>query len=225
MLSSPSIVLALLLLSSALTLAGTKTYFRPDDDTQQVMLDFASSAQKSILIADYSFTCAPLTDILVKKHAAGVDVRLVLDKTEAAGKAEKVQLAKLMAAGVSFEVGTSQRHRAMHLKVMIVDGISVISRAATRVVGGRWCGFVGSAQYSSLLLVFNHDYTVPILDRAVIIILIIGHPDGGGLIGTIHDIRFNLGQGICFGLRRTFAYAADSDRLLGNLPLGFWCLR
>ena len=52
---------ALLLLSSLLALAETKTYFSPDDDTQQVMLDFASSAQKSILIADYSFSCAPLT--------------------------------------------------------------------------------------------------------------------------------------------------------------------
>jgi phosphatidylserine/phosphatidylglycerophosphate/cardiolipin synthase-like enzyme len=115
------------LLLSTLAFAGTKTYFSPDDDTQQVMLDFASSARKSILIADYSFTCAPLVDILVKKHTAGVDVRLVLDKTEAAAKAEKIQLAKLMAAGIPFEVGTSQRHRTMHLKVMIVDEKSVMS--------------------------------------------------------------------------------------------------
>ena len=122
-----SLAFAVLLLSSALALAGTRTYFSPDDDTQQVMLDFATGALKSILIADYSFTCAPLTDILVKKHAAGVNVRLVLDKTEAAGKAERVQLAKLTAAGVPFEVGTSQRHRSMHLKVMIVDGKFVMS--------------------------------------------------------------------------------------------------
>jgi phosphatidylserine/phosphatidylglycerophosphate/cardiolipin synthase-like enzyme len=107
--------------------AETKTYFSPDDDTEKVMLDFAASARNSILIADYSFTSAPLTDILIKEHAAGVDVRLVLDKTEAAGKAEKVQLAKLTAAGVPFEVGTSQHHRAMHLKVMIVDRKSVMS--------------------------------------------------------------------------------------------------
>jgi len=70
----PSLTLAALLLSSALAIAGTRTFFSPDDDTQQVMLDFASSAQKSILIADYSFTCALLVDILVKKHAAGVNV-------------------------------------------------------------------------------------------------------------------------------------------------------
>jgi phosphatidylserine/phosphatidylglycerophosphate/cardiolipin synthase-like enzyme len=120
-------LLGVLILATSLSDAETKTYFSPDDDTEKVMLDLAASAKKSILIADYSFTSAPLADILVKEHAAGVDVRLVFDKTEAGEKAEKVQLAKLAAAGVPFEVGTSQKHRAMHLKVMIVDEKSVMS--------------------------------------------------------------------------------------------------
>jgi hypothetical protein len=34
----------------------------------------------------------PVTDILLKKHAAGVDVRLVLDKTGGGGKAERVAI-------------------------------------------------------------------------------------------------------------------------------------
>jgi len=34
-----------------LTIAGTNTYFSPDDGTQQVILYSASSAQKSNLIA------------------------------------------------------------------------------------------------------------------------------------------------------------------------------
>ena len=65
-----SVVFAVFLLLAAFANGETKTYFSPDDDTQQVVLDFASSSQKSILIAAYSFTCAPLADILVQKHAA-----------------------------------------------------------------------------------------------------------------------------------------------------------
>jgi len=122
-----SAVFAVLLLLASFASGETKTYFSPDEDTQEVVLDFAASSQKSILIAAYSFTCAPLADLLVKKHAAGLDVRLVLDKTEAGGKAEKIQLAKLAAAGIPFEIGTSQKHRAMHLKAMVVDRKSVLS--------------------------------------------------------------------------------------------------
>jgi phosphatidylserine/phosphatidylglycerophosphate/cardiolipin synthase-like enzyme len=122
-----SVIFAVFLLFAAFANGETNTYFSPDDDTQQVVLNFAASSQKSILIAAYSFTCAPLADLLVQKHAAGLDVRLVLDKTEAGGKAEKIQLAKLAAAGIPFEIGTSQKHRAMHLKAMVVDRKSVLS--------------------------------------------------------------------------------------------------
>jgi phosphatidylserine/phosphatidylglycerophosphate/cardiolipin synthase-like enzyme len=98
-----------------------KTYFSPQDDTLKVFLDFIASAKKKIRIADYSFNLAQVVEILIKKHKAGIDVRLVLDKSQSTGSTEKPQIAKLVAAKVPFVVGTSDLHQIMHNKFTIID--------------------------------------------------------------------------------------------------------
>jgi len=98
-----------------------KTYFSPQDDTLKTFLEFIAAAQKKIRIADYSFNIDPLVDLLIEKHNAGVDVRLVLDKSQSAGVTEKPEVKKLHAAKVRFVIGTSEKHKIMHNKFTIVD--------------------------------------------------------------------------------------------------------
>jgi len=99
-----------------------KTYFSPDDDTQDAFLQFIGTAKKSILIADYSFNLEPLAQLLIQKREAGVDVRLVLDRTQAAGPTERPVIAQLKGAGVPMVVGTSSARKIMHNKFAVVDG-------------------------------------------------------------------------------------------------------
>ncbi|HVU59728.1 MAG TPA: phospholipase D-like domain-containing protein [Candidatus Saccharimonadales bacterium] len=98
-----------------------KTYFSPQDDTLRAFLAFIQSAGHRIRIADYSFNLDPLVDILIAKQKAGVDVQLVLDRSQSAGVSEKPEIKKLDKSQVPFVVGTSSRHKIMHNKFTIVD--------------------------------------------------------------------------------------------------------
>lgn len=101
--------------------ATRKTYFAPDDDTITTFLAFVQTAQKKIRIADYSFNMDKLVDILIQKHQSGVDVALVLDKSQAGGKSEVPEVQKLKDAGIPFVTGTSEKHKIMHHKFCVID--------------------------------------------------------------------------------------------------------
>ena len=103
-------------------LNNRQIYFSPDDDTTAAFLDFISTAKKTIRIADFSFNLVPLVDLLIKQFKAGIDVQLVLDRSQSAGKTEVPEVAALRAAGIPMEIGTSQDHKIMHNKFTIVDG-------------------------------------------------------------------------------------------------------
>jgi phosphatidylserine/phosphatidylglycerophosphate/cardiolipin synthase-like enzyme len=128
-----------------------QVFFSPDDDTISVFLQFVGRAKKQILIADYSFNLEPLVDLLIeKKQKEGVEVMLVLDRSQSAGKTERPELAKLRAAGVPFVVGTSSEHAIMHDKYCIVDG--------EWVQYGSWNYTRAAAKESNFFLIeHNHD--------------------------------------------------------------------
>jgi len=101
------------------------TYFAPYDDCKAALLAFIRTAQKSIRIADYSFNMTELVDLLILKHKDKVDVSLVLDRSQSGGSSEKDPISRLQSAGIDVAIGTSDKHRIMHLKVAIVDGQAV----------------------------------------------------------------------------------------------------
>lgn len=98
-----------------------KFYFSPDDDTQNAFLDFIKTATKQILIADYSFNLEPLVQDLITLHQNGIDVQLVLDKSQSAGNTEKPVLDQLKQAGVPMIIGTSSLRKIMHDKFTVID--------------------------------------------------------------------------------------------------------
>lgn len=98
-----------------------KTYFSPQDDTLKAFLSFIQTARHKIRIADYSFNLEPLVDLLIEKHKSGVDVQLVLDKSQSEGATEKPAVKRLKQARVSFVIGTSSKHKIMHNKFTIID--------------------------------------------------------------------------------------------------------
>lgn len=102
------------------------TLFAPWDPVEETFLAFVQSAKQSIDISIYGFTLAPLMDILIAKHEAGVRVSLILDHSQAEGRAEQAQIDRLIAAGVPLLIGTSPAHgQILHAKFCVVDEQSV----------------------------------------------------------------------------------------------------
>jgi phosphatidylserine/phosphatidylglycerophosphate/cardiolipin synthase-like enzyme len=93
----------------------------PDDKIDEECIKFINGAQVSLRIADYSFNLSTAVDAIIARHQAGVDVKLVLDHSQALGSTEIPQLGRLKAAGVPFVEGTSMDHQIMHDKLMIKD--------------------------------------------------------------------------------------------------------
>lgn len=126
-----------------------KTYFAPYDNAEQALLDLVTSATKKIRLADYSYNLENLTQLLIQKHQEGVDVALVLDKSQAAGNTEKPEVAQLEAAGVPLVIGTSSdHHKIMHSKFVVVDDT---------FVGSGSYNFTGTAEHEDNFLDVEHN--------------------------------------------------------------------
>ena len=98
------------------------TYFAPYDDVALALVNLAASATKSIHIDIYGLTLAQLIDVLIARHRAGINVRVVGDHTQAMGTAEKPQLQRLVDAGIDLIITTSSHGAIDHSKYLIVDG-------------------------------------------------------------------------------------------------------
>lgn len=110
------------LLPLDLTATAIRVWMSPFHDTKQAYLDFVRSAKRSISVNIFGFHIPELTDLLIAKHKAGVKVDIILDHSQAQGKAEAAEIAKLMKARVPFLIGTSSRHgQLLHLKATVVD--------------------------------------------------------------------------------------------------------
>ena len=73
----------------------------------------------------YGCTLQPFFDAVIAAHRAGADVGIIFDHTQAAGRAEAPQIAKLKAAGLvdgqHYLIGTSpEHHQIVHLKATVI---------------------------------------------------------------------------------------------------------
>ena len=79
------------------------------------------AATRSVLVQAYSFTSAPIAAALIRAHERHVDVRVILDRSDVAGRGSK--LATLVAAGVPTWIDS--RHAIAHNKIIVYDGLIV----------------------------------------------------------------------------------------------------
>jgi phosphatidylserine/phosphatidylglycerophosphate/cardiolipin synthase-like enzyme len=57
-------------------------YFSPSGGCTQAVVDALAGAKQSVLVQAYSFTSAPIARALVDAHKRGVDVQVILDKSQ-----------------------------------------------------------------------------------------------------------------------------------------------
>ena len=104
-------------------IVSTKAYFSPEGGTQQAIIDQINGAKKSIFVQAYSFTNKDIVKSLVEANKRGIDVFVVLDKSN---KTDKYSVADLLDHfGISTYI--DDKHSIAHNKIMIVDKETVIT--------------------------------------------------------------------------------------------------
>jgi phosphatidylserine/phosphatidylglycerophosphate/cardiolipin synthase-like enzyme len=100
-----------------------KVYFSPNNGCTDAVVRELGAARKLVLVQAYSFTSAPIAKVLVDAHRRGVDVRVVLDKSQ---RTEKYSSADFIShAGIPLWIDS--KHAIAHNKIMIIDGETVIT--------------------------------------------------------------------------------------------------
>jgi len=92
-------------------------------DPTQTVIQAINSAQHQILVQAFSFTSAPIAKAIVDARKRGVDVRIILDKSNA----KRGYSAATFLEHADVRVLIDAQHAIAHNKVMIIDGRTVIT--------------------------------------------------------------------------------------------------
>ena len=100
-----------------------EVFFSPHGGCTDAIVKTLGQAKSGILIQAYSFTSAPIAKAAVDAHKRGVQVKVILDKSQ---RTEKYSSADFLAhAGVP--VSIDAKHKIAHNKIMIIDSSTVIT--------------------------------------------------------------------------------------------------
>jgi phosphatidylserine/phosphatidylglycerophosphate/cardiolipin synthase-like enzyme len=105
------------------TTCGTTVCFTPGGNCINLIVQALGEAKTSILVQAYSFTSAPIAKALLDAHKRGVQVQVILDKSQ---RTEKYSSADFLAnQGVPTLIDAT--HAISHNKVMVIDSETVIT--------------------------------------------------------------------------------------------------
>lgn len=119
------ILILLLTLWASIAWADTAVTvcFTPGGKCTDAIVTVLSHAKRTVLVQAYSFTSAPIAKALLDAHKRGVQVQVILDKSQ---RAEKYSSADFLAnQGVPTMIDAT--HAIAHNKVIIIDGDTVIT--------------------------------------------------------------------------------------------------
>ncbi|OBF68996.1 hypothetical protein A5753_22025 [Mycobacterium sp. 852002-51971_SCH5477799-a] len=118
----------------------TRTFYSPVDQVHQALKALLSSADKTIVVAMYGYDDTELNAVLQSAlNDEKIYVQMSLDSTQAAGKSEHALLAPWLndKVGNSIAIGHSEKSAIMHLKMVIIDGVDVITGSTNWSTGGE----------------------------------------------------------------------------------------
>src|SRR6266853_3716067 len=105
------------------TAKNREVFFSPAGGCTEAVVNALEKAKASVLVQAYSFTSAPIAKALVDAKRRGVNVQVVLDKTQKTDKYSSADF--LRNSGVATFIDT--QHGVAHNKVMVIVGQTVIT--------------------------------------------------------------------------------------------------
>jgi phosphatidylserine/phosphatidylglycerophosphate/cardiolipin synthase-like enzyme len=107
-------------------LAGARlwTYFSPDDGVEEQLLGWIDAAEEKIDLMAYAFTLDSLGEALIRSARRGVQVRVVLDSSQARANIG-TEYDNLLQAGIPVRLDGNPRQ--MHHKVILIDHQIVVT--------------------------------------------------------------------------------------------------
>jgi phosphatidylserine/phosphatidylglycerophosphate/cardiolipin synthase-like enzyme len=105
------------------SLPPVEVYFSPQGGCTEAVVEEIDAAQTAILVQAYSFTSTPIAKALVGAHQRGLDVQVILDKSQRTEKYSSADF--LLHAGIPAYVDSE--HAIAHNKVMVIDSHTVIT--------------------------------------------------------------------------------------------------
>ena len=109
--------------TTSLNLAAWQVSFSPTGGCTIAVVNELSNAKSNILVQAYSFTSAPIAKALMDAHKRGVDVAVILDKSQRTEKYSEADF--IVHAGIRTLIDPV--HAIAHNKIMIIDGQVVIT--------------------------------------------------------------------------------------------------
>jgi len=101
--------------------ATVEVAFSPDIGATDLVVKALGEAHRSIRVAAYSFTSKPIAEALLQAHKRGVDVKVVVDKSQAKAK----YTSATFLANVGIPTRIDYRYAIMHSKFMVIDDVNV----------------------------------------------------------------------------------------------------
>jgi phosphatidylserine/phosphatidylglycerophosphate/cardiolipin synthase-like enzyme len=106
-------------------------YFSPRGGCTDAIINKIEQAKTEILVQAYSFTLAPIAKALLIAHKRGINVQVVLDKSQ---KSQKYTSATFFInSGIPTYIDS--KHAIVHNKIMIIDKEIVITESGSGKTG------------------------------------------------------------------------------------------
>jgi phosphatidylserine/phosphatidylglycerophosphate/cardiolipin synthase-like enzyme len=102
---------------------GVQVYFSPNGGATDAVVNALDHATNSVLVQAYNFTSAPIAKALVDAHRRGVNVQVILDRSQRTDKYSEADFLKH--SGISTFIDA--RHTVAHNKIMILDSYLVLT--------------------------------------------------------------------------------------------------
>jgi phosphatidylserine/phosphatidylglycerophosphate/cardiolipin synthase-like enzyme len=100
-----------------------EVYFSPKGGCTEAVVKELDKAKTTVLVQAYSFTSVPIAKALVDAHKRGVDIKVILDKSQ---RTEKYSSADFVQhAGIPIWIDA--KHAIAHNKIMILDGETILT--------------------------------------------------------------------------------------------------